>query len=234
MYFTKADVASTDINVGANTEPSTFTFANNLWYAHDNPGNSTPDYPVAEKNGIMGQNPLLADPAGEEYWIQATSPATTNGTNLVDVQTDCVGETYLQPPSIGAYEIRGDTDTDKLPDIWEIRHFRSTGTSDGTGDQDGDRFPDRSEYEAGTDPTNAASHLSVSTISIRPGKAIELHWPSVPGRTYAIYSATGLVSTAAFALVASGLPTTGAENVYTDTTHSAHTRVFYRVSVKRD
>jgi len=234
VYFTKADVAWTDINVGPNTDASSFTFANNLWYAHDNPGSSAPDYPVAEQNGVVGQNPVLSNPAGEEYWITATSPATTNGTNLATVQADYVGTRYLAPPSIGAYEIRGDTDTDKLPDIWEIRHFRSITTSDGTGDQDGDRFPDRSEYEAGTDPTNAASRLSIKSADRRTGNAVELRWPSVPNRTYAVYYATNLSLSNAFAVVTNGLPTTAAENVYTDSTHSAHARVFYRVTAQRN
>ena len=234
VYFTKADVAWTDINVGANTEPSTFTFANNLWYAHDDPPSSAPDYPVPEQNGIVGQNPLLSNPGAEQYWITVTSPATTNGTNLIHVQTDCEGTSYLSPPSIGAYEIRGDTDTDKLPDVWELRHFRGIDVSDGTGDQDKDRFPDRSEYEAGTDPTNANSHLSVSGISRGAGNAVELRWPSVAGRTYSIYFATNLVATDAFAVVTSALPTTPVENVYTDTTHSAHARVFYRVRASRN
>ncbi len=46
---------STAVNVGAGTEPSTFAFARNLWYATDDPGRSAPMLPVTEDGGVVGQ-----------------------------------------------------------------------------------------------------------------------------------------------------------------------------------
>ena len=44
-----------DVNVGGNTAPETFTVSNNLWYAHDDPGDSAPkNLPVAEAGAVIG------------------------------------------------------------------------------------------------------------------------------------------------------------------------------------
>ena len=101
IYFSRAAL-STYVNVGANTQANTFVFRNNLWYAHDNVGQSTPTgLPAAETGGIYGQNPALVTPA---YSIPGTSPAAGAGVRLTEVTGDYNGRCYLNPPSIGAFE----------------------------------------------------------------------------------------------------------------------------------
>ena len=39
FYFDRGNL-STYVNIGPNTAPGTFTFSNNLWYAHDDPAQS--------------------------------------------------------------------------------------------------------------------------------------------------------------------------------------------------
>jgi hypothetical protein len=46
---------STAVNAGAGTEPETFTFSHNLWYAANDPARSAPMLPVAEAGGVSGQ-----------------------------------------------------------------------------------------------------------------------------------------------------------------------------------
>src|SRR5690606_24292719 len=46
---------STHVNVGPNTEPTTFSFSHNLWYAMDAPNESTPMLPVSEDGSVIGQ-----------------------------------------------------------------------------------------------------------------------------------------------------------------------------------
>jgi hypothetical protein len=104
VYFDRSDL-STYINVGGNTAPNTFTFSHNLWYAFDNPAQSTPNLPVAEKGGIYGVNPELADPATADYHITDESPAAGAGQSPARVTGDFEGDCYLEPPSIGAFEI---------------------------------------------------------------------------------------------------------------------------------
>ena len=103
FYFDRSDL-STYVNIGPNTAPTTFVFANNLWYAHNNPAQSQPNLPVTETNGIVGQNPRLVNPAGGDYHLQSTSPAVAQGRPLSSVTTDYDGASYNNPPSIGAFE----------------------------------------------------------------------------------------------------------------------------------
>ncbi len=56
VYFDRS-VLRTHVNIGGNTEPTTFTFANNLWYAHDNPAGSGPSLPSAETGGYRRRRP---------------------------------------------------------------------------------------------------------------------------------------------------------------------------------
>jgi len=58
----------------------------------------------------------------------------------------------------------GDSDTDGMPDDWEMQYFGTLG-HDGTGDFDGDGIPDMEEYLRGSDPTvpNQAPEVPVIT-----------------------------------------------------------------------
>jgi hypothetical protein len=103
FYFSRSEL-SVHVNIGPNTAPDTFTFSNNLWYAYDNPGQSQPNLPVAETDGIIGQDPQLVNPAGGDYHLQNTSPAIGNGLSAFGVLFDFGGLPYNVPPSIGAFE----------------------------------------------------------------------------------------------------------------------------------
>ncbi len=101
VYYARAAISGKDVNVGPNTEPDSFTFENNLWYAHDDPGSSAPTLPVAESGGISGQDPGLDD----QYRIAAGSPAAGAGLAVAGIRSDAAGACYADPPSIGAYEV---------------------------------------------------------------------------------------------------------------------------------
>jgi hypothetical protein len=105
FYFDRSALSAyATINIGPDTQEETFTFANNLWYAHDDPAQSAPNLPVTETGGIVGQNPRLVHPAGENYRLQAGSPATGAGQSLSGVRYDFDGVRYRVVPSIGAFE----------------------------------------------------------------------------------------------------------------------------------
>jgi uncharacterized repeat protein (TIGR01451 family) len=105
FYFDRDDLSAyRDINIGPNTEPETFAFSNNLWYAHDAPAESDPDLPVAETDGIIGQDPLLVDPSSGDYRPRSGSPAIGSGTAVAWVTHDYDGNPYNAPPSVGAFE----------------------------------------------------------------------------------------------------------------------------------
>jgi hypothetical protein len=124
VYFDRSDL-STYVNIGDATAPETFTFSNNLWYAHDNPAASAPSLPVEETGGIDGQDPGLADPAGGDYRIDETSPAVGRGHAPARIDGDIDATCYRTPPAIGAYEWRrrGDVDGDGLIDLADHTQF---------------------------------------------------------------------------------------------------------------
>ncbi|HEX5625183.1 MAG TPA: right-handed parallel beta-helix repeat-containing protein [Saprospiraceae bacterium] len=93
-----------DVNIGPNTLPGTFTFANNLWFHLDNAGWRGPQLPVMESNGIIQQNPLFKNFNGRDFSLMNNSPAIGKGKYFPDVLFDYAGKAYLQPPAIGAYE----------------------------------------------------------------------------------------------------------------------------------
>jgi hypothetical protein len=58
-----------------------------------------------------------------------------------------------------------------------------------------------------------------------------LRWPSVSNRAYAVEWTTNLAS--GFGVLASNLPATPAENVYTDAVNRAASQGFYRIRATR-
>ena len=103
FYFDRSRL-STYVNIGPGTQPATFTFDSNLWYAHHDPAQSAPTLPVTETNGLVGQDPRLLDPFDRDYHLQPDSPAIGAGRTLPDVRHDFDGVRYGAPPSIGAFE----------------------------------------------------------------------------------------------------------------------------------
>src|SRR5690606_19243842 len=100
VYFDRGEL-STYVNIGANTAPETFTFENNLWYAHDNPGQSQPSgLPSAETGGIAGQDPQLSNAAGGDFHVPSSSPAAGAGKPLAELGADFDRVCYDDPPSI--------------------------------------------------------------------------------------------------------------------------------------
>jgi hypothetical protein len=105
VYFSVGQL-STYVNVGGNTSPETFELANNLWYAHDEPGQSEPSpLPVAENGGIYGMDPAFAGASGSDFHLTDTSPAAGAGVELSELSGDRDGVCYASPPSLGAFEL---------------------------------------------------------------------------------------------------------------------------------
>lgn len=108
LVVLRVDTVRTIVNVGANTAPETFTFANNLWWALDRdaswPGPDIDSAIPAETGSLVQQDPALADLDGGDYHIGASSPAIGAG-RAIDgsVHPDFDGRCYADPPAIGAF-----------------------------------------------------------------------------------------------------------------------------------
>lgn len=67
------------VNFGDNTLNHTFTITGNWWYCLDDPRNSKPQLPVAEKGGVSGANPMLVNPEEGDLTVKPNSRAKRIG-----------------------------------------------------------------------------------------------------------------------------------------------------------
>ena len=81
---------------------------------------------------------------------------------------------------------RPDTDTDGIPDSWEMLHFNNLTAATATTDSDGDGTRDSAEYTAGTFPQDATSHLRITAHSYPSLTQAALTWTSVATRNYRV------------------------------------------------
>jgi len=94
-----------DCNIGPNTLPETFHFSNNLWYHAQNQNWTGPTtLPVADLHSLINVNPSLFDPDNENFSLLPGSPAIGKGFSLDTLTMDFTGNTFNDPPSIGAFE----------------------------------------------------------------------------------------------------------------------------------
>ena len=100
----KAGQISTHLNIGGNTEPGSFEFANNLWFASDRPDRSKPSLSTPEAQGIYGVDPGFRDAGGEDYALKQMGPAVGKGRKIAGVVADLHERCFADPPSIGAFE----------------------------------------------------------------------------------------------------------------------------------
>lgn len=87
-------------------------------------------------------------------WTQSLTGLAAGNYYNYAIVTDNDGNTgYSQPSSFTI--VPGDTDSDGLPDAWEISWWNNL-TQTGSGDPDNDRITNAQEYALGTNPTSAA------------------------------------------------------------------------------
>lgn len=117
---------------------------------------------------------------------------------------------------------------DGIPASWRIQYFGTNYLTDSRvgadADPDGDGMTNLQEYQAGTDPTNAASVLRITSLKLMP----VITWSSVIGINYQV-ERQYLNSTNWFQL----LPTVRATNsssVYVDLT-TTNSQTIYRIQV---
>lgn len=94
---------SIESNIGPNTAPETFGFDNNLWWKTNNPNWTGPNLPGQVKGSVIA-DPMIAQ--NSKYQISSTSPAIALGLPYDEAVLDIEGQTYNDPPSVGAYEGR--------------------------------------------------------------------------------------------------------------------------------
>ncbi|MDW8479473.1 MAG: right-handed parallel beta-helix repeat-containing protein [Xanthomonadales bacterium] len=101
FVFRRAQVAATPINVGPNTEPGSFVWRHNLFYAWDQPAQSNPSPPGTVEGSLIGLDPRLEGP---DHRPAPGSPAIAAGAPYDPSLADLGGRCFAIPPSIGAWE----------------------------------------------------------------------------------------------------------------------------------
>lgn len=86
-----------------------------------------------------------------------------------------------------------DTNNNGMADAWEEQFFGSASPSRTEfTDTDQDGMTDFAEFQAGTMPTNSASHLRFFTPAVQNTGVVRLDWPTVPGRSYRLSGSSDL------------------------------------------
>ena len=136
---------------------------------------------------------------------------------------------YVQTDSI---QPGADSNADGIPDAWELQNF-GTISINVNADPDHDGMSNLQEYEAGTDPNNAASRFYITAETFAHGGTnTTLTWSSVPTRYYSIQKTPSL-SSPVWSDSGLGLITpTGSSTVEGFTDTNAPIR-FYRVQAIR-
>ncbi len=78
---------------------------------------------------------------------------------------------------------------DGVPDSWMTNYFGSAGGSNASSDEDGDGLDNLTEYQIGTDPTDANSRFKVTQYTNQ-----SLEWTSQPFTTYQVEASTNLLN----------------------------------------
>lgn len=141
--------------------------------------------------------------SGSAGWVYFVS----NGTPKVDLRTgiltgyawgDSVGwmsfsnvQAYLESDTMYSGP---DTDSDNIPDAWELNETGSTNILGSGHDEDNDGVSDVNEYISGTCPTNAGEYLKLIAVSSTNGADVELTWSSEETRVYRIEKNSSLTN----------------------------------------
>jgi subtilisin family serine protease len=124
-----------------------------------------------------------------------------------------------------------DTDGNGLPDWWELQYFGHLTGTDPNADPDHDGMSNLEEWLAGTNPTNAASCLRLTPLSVTNASSIVVSWQSVTGKTYWLERSTNLLT--GFSTISTNITATAPTNTLIDTDILPGNTRFYRVGVEQ-
>ena len=156
---------------------------------------ATPEQMLARAHTI---DEVLAE-ARAAFALQAGSPCIDAGDPADGAGTD-IGLEFA------AGGDPDDLDADGMADAWELEHFGSL-TNDWSGDVDADGMPNREEFIALTQPTNAGSRFVVMAFTNSAARHVVV--PSVTGRLYRLWATPVLAPTQLWTEVAGPLAGTG-------------------------
>ena len=179
-------------------------------------------YVLVERVQYGSTSPWPADAAGGALSLQRVDP-TLYGNDPIHWKSS------TPTPGTGLQTAPVDSDSDSLPDSWELQYF-GTLTRDGNADFDNDGMSDRQEFLAGTSPVDPADRLWIRLAAI-DGGGVRLEFPGVTGHRYVVQFRDSLdTGTEAWRdLAVVGSATATAPLSVTDNSGSGRSARFYRV-----
>ncbi len=94
----------TETNIGPNTLPQDFHFANNFWYNYENENWDGPQIPTPDENQIINQNPMFQDIDNHNFKLKSGSKALAYIKGYIDPKYDYYKRKYIGNRSAGAIE----------------------------------------------------------------------------------------------------------------------------------
>jgi len=183
--------------------------------------------------GCITDDPLFVDSANGDFRLQSNSSCINAGDNfVVGTSTDLDANPRIVGGAVdmGAYEFQGPNGTNGFGQWLAQYGFPTNGTADYI-DPDYDGLNNWQEWRAGTNPTNAASGLRLSSASPANG-AVTLNWQSVLGVGYYVQRSMSLNSPAVFTTIATNIPGQTGTTSFSDTNVPPTTQLYYRVGVQ--
>lgn len=124
----------------------------------------------------------------------------------------------------------GDSDTDGMPDWWEIwRGFSRSNAADAALDADGDGLSNLEEYLSGTDPNDPASVLRITTTQ-PSGTNVFTFFTTVTGKIYCLECTDDLLAPS-WKTAVSNMSGTGTVFQVSDPDGASATQRFYRIKL---
>ena len=179
---------------------------------------------------------------GDGATVNVTTTGLTHtysfpGTNTVTlIVSDASGSsTNTQANLIVAASV--DTVGDGVPDWWRAQYFggngaTTNGSSSATSDYDNDGINNLGEYNADTNPTNAASRLAVTSLTIVSNQ-VRLIWTGGSSAWQYVEYLNSLTDTNGWKAVYTNTPPTAITNTAFDVGAGSATSRFYRIKAWR-
>jgi hypothetical protein len=190
----------------------------------------------ASGQGNITNAPGFLDLANGDYHLASDSPLINSGFNAVITNsTDLEGNPRIVGGTvdIGAYEYQ--LPTTVLSYAWARQYGIPTDGSADYADPDCDGMNNWQEFLGGTNPTNAASALAMTSAYPYNNNYLNWHWAivkwqSVSTRTYYLLRSSDLGS--GFTCIQSNIIGNAGTTIYIDTTATNGGPYFYRVGVQ--
>lgn len=188
--------------------------------------------PVAGDLNSFTNEPVFMDLTAGNFRLQTNSPCINKGNNSFTTNTtDLDGYPRINGGivDIGAYEYI--LSASGLPlHTWRQLYGLATDGSADYADPDGDGMSNWNEWRTGTNPTNAASVLQMSSPSSY-AIGVKLTWAGASGVNYLVERSTNLFAPSNFVTLRTNLAGQAGTMIYIDTTATNGGPYFYRVGV---